>query len=133
LLYLNWHSQNNIQIQGDSENGGRKRVSTPAYASPNQLVLPGFETPFEQKITKEDRWVKLAHSIPWDRLVRYYDDLFPSKEGRPPISGRVILGAVIIKVSRKSVRQGNHRSDSGKHVLTTFSGYSRFTHKEPLG
>ena len=84
-------------MQGNSKGPSRKRASTPGYVSPNQLVLPGFETPFEQKLTRENRWVKLAHNIPWDRLVKYYDDLFPSKEGRPPISGRVILGAVIIK------------------------------------
>ncbi len=84
-------------MQGNSEKGLRKRASAPAYVSPDPLILQGFETPFEQQLTKQNRWVKLAHSIPWDRLVRYYDGLFPSKEGRPPISGRVILGAVIIK------------------------------------
>ena len=84
-------------MQGNSKSPSRKRASTPGYVSPNQLVLLGFETPFEQKLSKVNRWVKLAHSIPWDRLVKYYDDLFPSKEGSPPISGRVILGAVIIK------------------------------------
>jgi transposase, IS5 family len=65
----------------------RKHASTPNYISPNQLTLLGFETPFEQKLTKNNRWLKLAHSIPWDNLVKYYDDLFASNEGRPPISG----------------------------------------------
>lgn len=84
-------------MQGKTKPSGRKRASTPGYVSPNQLVLAGFETPFEQQLTTENRWVKLAHNIPWDKLVSYYDKLFTSREGRPPISGRVILGAVIIK------------------------------------
>lgn len=84
-------------MQGNLKRPIKKRASTPQYVSPNQLVLSGFETTFEQKLTRDNRWVKLAFSIPWDNLVKFYDDLFPSKEGRPPISGRVILGAVIIK------------------------------------
>ncbi|MEO6452831.1 MAG: hypothetical protein ABIN97_02100, partial [Ginsengibacter sp.] len=70
-------------MQGNLKRPTRKCASTPDYVSPNQLTLLGFETPFEQKLTRQNRWVKLAHSIPWDKLVNYYDDLFPSKEGRP--------------------------------------------------
>ena len=75
----------------------RKRASTPVYVSPNQLILVGFETPFEQQLTKNNRWVKLNSLIPWDKIVGLYDAQFKSKEGRPAISGRVVLGALIIK------------------------------------
>jgi transposase, IS5 family len=75
------------QVQGYMKLPLRKHASTPNYISPNQLTLLGFETPFEQKLTKNNRWLKLAHSISWDNLVKYYDDLFASNEGRPPISG----------------------------------------------
>lgn len=119
-------------MQGNSKGPSRKRASTPGYVSPNQLVLAGFETPFEQKLTRENRWVKLAHNIPWDRLVKYYDDLFPSKEGRPPISGRVILGAVIIKhmgnlTDRETVAQIQENM-----FMQYFLGYSSFTNEEPF-
>ena len=119
-------------MQGNSKGPSRKRASTPGYVSPNQLVLSGFETPFEQKLTRENRWVKLAHNIPWDRLVKYYDDLFPSKEGRPPISGRVILGAVIIKhlgdlTDRETVAQIQENM-----FMQYFLGYSSFTNEEPF-
>lgn len=119
-------------MQGNSKGATRKRASTPGYVSPNQLVLSGFETPFEQKLTRENRWVKLAHNIPWDRLVKYYDDLFPSKEGRPPISGRVILGAVIIKhlgdlTDRETVAQIQENM-----FMQYFLGYSSFTNEEPF-
>jgi hypothetical protein len=61
-------------MQGNLKRPTRKRASTPDYVSPNQLILSGFETPFEQKLIRENRWVRLAHSIPWNRLVKYYDD-----------------------------------------------------------
>jgi hypothetical protein len=119
-------------MQGNSKGPSRKRASTLGYVSPNQLVLPGFETPFEQKLTRVNRWVKLAHIIPWDRLVKYYDDLFPSIEGRPPISGRVILGAVIIKhmgdlTDRETVAQIQENM-----FMQYFLGYSSFTNEEPF-
>ena len=75
----------------------KKCASTPKYISPNQLTLAGFETPFAQKLTSNNRWIKMADAIPWDKIIVHYDNLFKSAEGRPPISGRVIFGAIIIK------------------------------------
>jgi transposase, IS5 family len=39
------------------------------YNSVNQLSIEEFKTPFEIKIDKDNRWVKLAKQIPWDELV----------------------------------------------------------------
>lgn len=119
-------------MQGKTSGRPRKRASTPAYVSPNQLVLPGFETPFDQKLTQDNRWVRMAHAIPWDRLVTYYDGLFPAKEGRPPISGRVILGAVIIKhlgdlSDRETIAQIQENM-----FMQYFLGYSSFTNEAPF-
>lgn len=119
-------------MQGKSKGSSRKRASTPAYISPNQLVLPGFETPFAQKLTKENRWVRLAACIPWDQLVVYYDKLFTAVEGRPPINGRVILGAVIIKhlgdlSDRETIAQIQENM-----FMQYFLGYGSFTNEEPF-
>lgn len=76
-------------MQGKSKGTFRKRASAPAYVSPNQLVLPGFKTPFEQKLTRENRWVRFAACIPWDEPVMYYDNLFASEEDRPSVNGRL--------------------------------------------
>lgn len=119
-------------MQEKSNGGSRKRASTPDYVSPNQLVLLGFETPFEQKLTRDNRWVRLAQRIPWDKLVVYYDNLFPAVEGRPPISGRVILGAVIIKhlgdlTDRETIAQIRENM-----FMQYFLGYSSFTNEEPF-
>ena len=119
-------------MQGNSKGPSRKRASTPGYVSPNQLVLPGFETPFEQKLTKVNRWVKLADIMPWDRLVKYYNDLFPSIEGRPPISGRVILGAVIIKHMGNLTDSETIAQIQENMFMQYFLGYSSFTNEEPF-
>jgi len=129
---LSYIQKRQMQMQGNLKRGTRKRASTPRYVSPNQLILSGFETPFEQKLTKDNRWVKLAHNIPWDSFVKYYSDLFPSKEGRPAISSRVILGAVIIKhmgdlTDRETIAQIQENP-----FMQYFLGYSSFTNEAPF-
>ena len=119
-------------MQGNTEKGTRKRASTPRYISPNQLTLAGFETPFEQKLSKDNRWVKLGNLIPWDNIVNYYDKLFTSKEGRPPINGRVVLGCIIIKhmlnlTDRETIEQVRENM-----FMQYLIGYSSFTNEAPF-
>ena len=85
------------KITQNAIKSSRRLVAKQKYVSPNQLKLPGFETPFEQALTTENRWVKLSSLIPWDSVVNLYNKQFYSTEGRPPISGRIVIGAVIIK------------------------------------
>ena len=110
----------------------RKRASTPQYVSPNQLTLGGFETPFEQHLTSTNRWVTLSKLIPWDKIVGQYDLQFKSAEGRPPISGRVVIGAVIIKhmlhlTDRETIQQIQENV-----FMQYFLGYSSFTNEAPF-
>lgn len=119
-------------MQGKIEKVVKKRASTPAYVSPNQLTLAGFETPFDQKLFKGNRWVRMAHGIPWDSIVVHYDKLFKSREGRPPISGRIVLGAIIIKhyldlTDRETIAQIQENM-----FMQYFLGYSTFTNDEPF-
>ena len=68
-------------MQAKSPKVSKKCATTPKYISPNQLTLLGFETPFAQKLTTNNRWVKMADAIPWDKIVGQYDNLFKSAEG----------------------------------------------------
>ncbi len=45
-----------------SKEQGKNLAATPRYVSPRQLVLSGFETPFECEPGKENPWVKLARA-----------------------------------------------------------------------
>ena len=67
------------------------------YTPQAQLTLEGFETPFFQHLDKENRWVKLARFIPWDKLANIYYRRMNSDFGAPSLSARMVIGAVIIK------------------------------------
>lgn len=110
----------------------KKGASTPQYVSPNQLTLCGFETPFAQHLTSENRWVKLSRLIPWDKIVGRYDVQFKSAEGRPPISGRVVIGAVIIKHMLNLSDRETILQIQENVFLQYFLGYSSFTNEAPF-
>ncbi len=110
----------------------RKCAVTPKYVSPNQLTIVGFETPFEQHLTSTNRWVNLSKLIPWDKIVGQYDLQFKSTEGRPPISGRIVIGAVIIKhmlhlTDRETIQQIQENV-----FMQHFLGYASFTNEAPF-
>jgi hypothetical protein len=96
------------------------------------LVLAGFETPFAQKLTSENRWIKMSQAIPWDKIVGLYDNLFKSLEGRPPISGRVILGAMMIKHIESLTDRGTIQHIQENMFMQYFLGYSSFTNEAPF-
>lgn len=119
-------------MQGKSLKASKKLASTPRYVSPNQLTLAGFETPFVQKLTTENRWVKMARAIAWDQIVGHYDNLFQSAEGRPPISGRVILGAMMIKHIEGLTDRRTIEHIQENMFMQYFLGYSSFTNEAPF-
>ena len=50
----------------------KKRAYATTYQSQNQLVIEGFESPFDQILRSDNRWVVLANLIPWDEIVSIY-------------------------------------------------------------
>jgi len=110
----------------------RKPALKTTYVSPNQMRLEGYQTPYEQQLTTENRWVQLAGLIPWDKLVPHYEQTFTSKEGRTPINGRVVIGALIIKhylniTDRETIQQIRENM-----FMQYFLGYSSFTNEAPF-
>lgn len=111
----------------------RKHALTPQYVSPNQLTLAGFETPFERTLNPKNRWVILAHLIPWDEICSLYQkEVKISNTGRPPLSPRVVIGSIIIKHlcnldDREAVDQ-----ISENIYMQYFLGYSSFTNEAPF-
>ena len=82
-------------MQGNMAKASKIRASKQAYISPSQLVLEGFETPFANKLDANNRWVQLAHRIPWDSIVSIYDDqMRNSVMGASHINARVVLGCI---------------------------------------
>jgi IS5 family transposase len=119
-------------MQMKSLKSSRKPALTPKYVSPNQLTICGFETPFDQLLTRENRWVKLSEHIPWDKIVHQYDQQFKSPEGRPALSGRIILGAVIIKHMLNLSDRETILQIQENMFMQYFLGYSTFTNDAPF-
>jgi len=110
----------------------KKRAPSPVYTSPNQLSFEGFETPFEQHLDLDNRWVFLARNIPWDRIVGVYDKVFSSTEGRKPLSGRLVLGSLMIKHLCKLSDRETIISIQENMYMQYFLGYTSFTTKAPF-
>lgn len=119
-------------MQGKNNKSPKKLAAKPSYISPNQLTLAGFETPFVNQLNKDNRWVKMAQVIPWDKIVPYYDHLFSSDEGRVPISGRIIIGAMIIKHLEKFTDRATIQHIQENMFMQYFLGYSSFTNEAPF-
>lgn len=102
------------------------------YTSQSQLTLEGFQTPFSQHLDKNNRWVKLATIIPWDKLANIYYKKMHNDFGAPSLSARMVIGAVIIKHmlnidDREVVAQIQENM-----YLQYFVGLSSFSTKEPF-
>ncbi len=102
------------------------------YTPQSQLTLEGFETPFFQHLDKNNRWIKLANSTPWDKLASIYYKKMRSDFGAPSLSARMVIGAVIIKHmlnidDREVVAQIQENM-----YLQYFVGLSSFTTEEPF-
>ncbi len=111
----------------------KRSASPPTFVSPSQLVLEGFETPFSQKLSSDNRWVVLAKKIPWDEICNIYTKhVGVSSTGRPPISPRVVIGSLIIKHmcnldDRETVAQITENM-----YMQYFLGYSSFSNEAPF-
>ncbi len=67
------------------------------YTPSNQLTLEGFSQPFENELSLENRWVKLAEVVPWDELAIVYANSLDPVRGRESLDIRIVIAAIIIK------------------------------------
>ncbi len=111
----------------------KKRAYATTYQSQNQLVLDGFESPFDQKLRSDNRWVVLAKLIPWDEIVSIYlKQVPPASTGRPSLSPRIVIGSLIIKHlcnldDRETVDQ-----ISENMYMQYFLGFTSFSNEPPF-
>ncbi len=120
-------------MQGYLKKALKKSAPTPKYVSPTQLLLDGFQTPFDQTLNPANRWVVLAHLIPWYEICNLYlKHVGISSTGRPALSPHVVIGSLIIKHmcnldDREAVDQMSENI-----YMEYFLGYSSFTNEAPF-
>ncbi|HCP94175.1 MAG TPA: hypothetical protein DIU05_09110 [Bacteroidetes bacterium] len=76
--------------------------------------------------------VKLSRLLPWDNVISLYNNQFVSKEGRPPIDGLIVIGAVIIKHMLNLSDRETISQIQENMFMQYFLGYSSFTNEPPF-
>jgi hypothetical protein len=99
---------------------------------PNQLSLAGFESFFERELDRNNRWVKLSRSIPWDKLSEVYSKNLSVDQGRPAKPARLVIGAVIIKHKLCLSDEETVQQIQENPYLQYFAGFSGFKIKQPF-
>jgi hypothetical protein len=111
----------------------KNRASKQKYTSPQQLPIPGFATPFAQHLSPFNRWVLLAHKIPWDSLVSVYQkQMHNTLTGADGINPRVAIGSIIIKHMCGFSDEETVLQIQENMYMQYFIGYSGFSNEAPF-
>ncbi|WOK07209.1 transposase [Imperialibacter roseus] len=102
------------------------------YQSPNQLTIDGFETSFIKEMDRNNRWVRMSERIPWGELVAVYNRKMNADQGRPPLNGRIVLGAMIIKHLCNFSDRETIEHIKENIYMQYFLGYTGFSSKPPF-
>jgi len=102
------------------------------YTSTKQLSIEEFKTPFYYGLDKNNRWVHLAHKIPWDEFAKIYAKTLREDFGRPALDARVVIGALIIKHKKGLSDEETIEEIKENPYLQFFLGYEEFSHKPPF-
>lgn len=101
------------------------------YTSSQQLTIEEFKTPFQARIDKENRWVKLASILPWDAMASIYYRSMDPDMGAPSIDARIVIGAMIIKHKLKLDDREAIETIRENPYMQYFLGLSGYTY-EPV-
>jgi transposase, IS5 family len=97
------------------------------YNSDRQLTIEEFKTPFQTSLLADNRWVTLSKLVPWDKFASAYMSMMTVDFGRPGISPRIVLGALIIKHLEKLDDRGVIIAIQENPYMQFFIGLKEFT------
>jgi IS5 family transposase len=96
------------------------------YNSAAQLTIEEFKTPFQLSLLSDNRWVTLSKVVPWDKFASIYISKMDKEFGRPGISPRAVLGALIIKHIEKLDDRGVILAIQENPYMQFFVGLKEF-------
>lgn len=91
-----------------------------------------FDMVFGGSLKADNRWVILASLIPWKDVEEKYSKLFVANHGRPAISVRVALGALIIKEKKNLSDEELVEDIRESPYLQYFLGYEGYKYEIPF-
>lgn len=98
-----------------------------------QLELEGFHLPFSGELSADNRWVRLAHMIPWHKFEDEYCATLSKKgQGPPAFSVRMALAALIIKERLRLSDEECVEQIRENPYLQFFCGLKEFSNKAPF-
>jgi len=100
------------------------------YKSKSQLSIEEFKTPFQIKMDKGNRWVKLGNALPWDALASIYYRSMSSDQGAPAIDARVVIGAMIVKHKLKLDDRETIETIRENMYIQYFLGLEEYTYED---
>jgi hypothetical protein len=100
------------------------------YNSNNQMTIEEFKTPFQVKLDKGNRWIKLGDSLPWDALASIYYRSMSSDMGAPAIDARIVIGAMIIKHKLKLDDRETIETIRENMYMQYFLGLKGYTYQD---
>lgn len=100
----------------------------------SQMVMPDeFFLPFGGKLNADNRWVKLAQLIPWEKAEEaYIQSLKDTSQGNKAYSIRKALGTLIIKERMNWSDEETVEQIKENPYLQYFIGLSSFQEKAPF-
>jgi hypothetical protein len=101
------------------------------YIPQNQLDIFNFKTKFESKLDPNNRWVKMAKLLEWDKFAMVYGENFSSTMGAKGISARIVIGALIIKHIEAKDDRGTIEAIKENPYMQFFLGFDHFS-SEPV-
>ena len=111
----------------------KNRATKKPYISPSQLKLVNFETPFSAHLNPTNRWVRLAHEIPWDSIVNVYlNQMNNHKTGASNINPRIVLGSLMVKHMMNISDEETIQMISENLYIQYFLGFDSFTSEAPF-
>ena len=97
----------------------------------SQMTLEGFYVPFAERLSPENRWVKLSRKMPWDKIEEEYLKNIDLKNGRPAISSRIAFGACFIRSAENITDERTVQAIAENPYMQYFLGLKEFD-PEPL-
>jgi IS5 family transposase len=99
------------------------------YTNSSQISLDDFMDNLGKKLNPKNRWVRLAHQIPWDDLAKIYSEALCTNMGRPSKDARLVIGAIIIKHKKGLPDEEVIPEVQENPYLQYFVGLQEFTYK----
>ncbi len=100
------------------------------YNSNQQMTIEEFKTPFQIRLDKGNRWIKLAAILPWDSLASIYYRSMSKNMGAPTIDARIVIGAMIIKHKLKLDDRETIETIRENMYMQYFLGLEEYTYND---